>query len=514
MKCKETLHVIVSKVWEPQSEPVIMHYHLHDDFKEISNKIIKLLNIENFSIEDLIISSTNPSISELDRTKTLTKQGITEQSHLYVNQKPKKSIPIRNKDEFEIGKKIGSGILSSIKLAIDKKNGKQVVFKEILNLQNNKKKLIERESAILSTIDFPSIIKLYGIIEPDEINEKFIFILEYGSNGDLDKTLIKMKNNKTVPSLFDYTQRCIILYGIAMGINKLHEIDTIHRNLKPRSILLDESFEPLISGFFLSKIIDKEIVITGSPIYMAPELLMNEEEGIDSHSYEEKLSDVYSFGIIAYYLMTNLEPWGNIKNEFVLINKITKGDRPPIPENLPKQIADFIKKCWQQSPKERPPFKKIVKILSDANFYSNPAQSFDKERFNKYKQKFPAKSHHKKHRKKLNFVVSPMNINEKLIEENEKNTEKMYFIDEEDEKYHVFIENISQNQFHHFSKVIDIRNKRVMCKKVLIPEEDAFKHLQNAMKEFDLFLSINHPCICKIYGINTSEVIEKTDDDD
>lgn len=38
--------------------------------------------------------------------------------------------------------------------------------------------------------------------------------------------------------------------------------------------------------------------------------------------------------------------------------------------------------------------------------------------------------------------------------------------------------------------------------------------MQNAMKEFELFLTINHPCICKIYGINTSELITNEDDEE
>ena len=34
------------------------------------------------------------------------------------------------------------------------------------------------------------------------------------------------------------------------------------------------------------------------------------------------------------------------------------------------------------------------------------------------------------------------------------------------------------------------------------------------MKEFELFLTINHPCICKIYGIDTSELITNEDNDE
>lgn len=52
-----------------------------------------------------------------------------------------------------------------------------------------------------------------------------------------------------------------------------------------------------------------------------------------------------------------------------------------------------------------------------------------------------------------------------------------------------------------------------MCKKILIPEDRFFEHMQKTIKEFELLHSIDHPCICEIYGINTSEVIQEDDEE-
>lgn len=107
-----------------------------------------------------------------------------------------------------------------------------------------------------------------------------------------------------------------------------------------------------------------------------------------------------------------------------------------------------------------------------------------------------------------------LDVSSAIFHEIQKESNKCLFIDEEDEKYHVFVEQISQNNFFILTKIIDIRNDRVMCKKTLITEEDSFKHLKNIMKEFDLFQSIDHPCICKMYGINTSETLKTETDED
>ena len=92
--------------------------------------------------------------------------------------------------------------------------------------------------------------------------------------------------------------------------------------------------------------------------------------------------------------------------------------------------------------------------------------------------------------------------------------EKNYFIDMEEEKNHVFIENMSKNEISICIKIIDIVKNLVMCKKILLPEEEAFEHVQNSLKEFELLLSIDHPCICKTYGLNTAEEIKDESEND
>lgn len=311
---------------------------------------------------------------------------------------------IRMRDEFEIAKMIGSGMFGNVRLAIDKLNGNQVAYKEIPSSQ---KDFIEREKQILSSMNYPSIISLYGLIEPDEEKEESVVLLPYAPNGDLDKMLQKEGKKKNgAPKGWDYTQRCIVLYGIAMGMFKLHEHEIIHRDLKPQNILLDNDLEPWITDFELSKFVDPnqslfQSMTVGTPYYMSPESLneSNEVEGDDdeeededkpkkkAHNYDGKLSDVYSFGMLVFYLMTGMQPWANIKSQFVLMQKVIDGVRPTIPDTLEKPVVDLITNCWQNAPESRPNFKQIVEIVSNPDFYMNPKQTFDRKRFYEYQLK-------------------------------------------------------------------------------------------------------------------------------
>lgn len=163
----------------------------------------------------------------------------------------------------------------------------------------------------------------------------------------------------------------------------------------------------------------------------------------------------------------------------------------------------------------RPTFEEIINTIRNPNFYDDPNQNFEFERFIAYQQKLDnasAESEKNSVKSKFNYFGNEITTNDKDVSECKNN--KNWFIDEEDEKYHVFVEIIKENQFYILKKVIDIRNKQVMCKKILIPEDNDFKHLKNVMKKFEFFPFIDHPCICKIYGVNTNEILNNESQND
>lgn len=131
----------------------------------------------------------------------------------------------------------------------------------------------------------------------------------------------------------------------------------------------------------------------------------------------------------------------------------------------------------------RPTLEEIINTIRNPNFYDDPNQNFEFERFIAYQQKLDkASAESEKIQSKANLIISAMNANEIITNDKDiwecKNNKNLFF-DEEDEKYHVFVEIIKENQFYILKKAIDIRNKQVMFKKILIPEDNDFKHLKN-----------------------------------
>lgn len=87
-----------------------------------------------------------------------------------------------------------------------------------------------------------------------------------------------------------------------------------------------------------------------------------------------------------------------------------------------------------------------------------------------------------------------------------KKKEENFFIDDEIESHQEILEELKESENYIFYKIVDKRNYSIMLKKVLKPEEKIqFKDLQNTIKEFEVLHQINHPCICKTFGMNIQE---------
>ncbi|KAK8846981.1 hypothetical protein M9Y10_019555 [Tritrichomonas musculus] len=144
----------------------------------------------------------------------------------------------------------------------------------------------------------------------------------------------------------------------------LHKKHIVHRDLKPSNILLDDDFQPHIIDFGLSKFLEKgkptsSIQPVGTRIYMSPETIKNS-------IYNEK-TDVYSFGILMYEVVTNKIPYSNINGmtEYAFnFEVIEKNERPIFDESIKESIKNLIQLCWSKNPDERPTFEELFNKLA------------------------------------------------------------------------------------------------------------------------------------------------------
>lgn len=123
---------------------------------------------------------------------------------------------------------------------------------------------------------------------------------------------------------------------------------------------MDNSLNVKISDFGLSSVRAADSTgqqsgkLVGSPYYMAPEVLTNQEYSIKS--------DVYSFSVVVWEVISNQEPYkGMFSSMEEMIEGVTMDElRPPIPDWFLPGITQLCTICWNSSPESRLSFQDIV----------------------------------------------------------------------------------------------------------------------------------------------------------
>jgi len=175
-----------------------------------------------------------------------------------------------------------------------------------------------------------------------------------------------------------------ILYRLAWGLKSLHINEISHNDLHPGNILLDIDLGgvmyPVLTDFGLCKSIDESRTfenIYGVIPYMAPEILCSQGYTI--------VSDVYSFGMIMWLVLTGKEPYYDHEINEHLIIKILEGFRPQISKEIPELLVKLMTKCWDSEPSNRPDIFTIWKELWCCYNYLNKDENSEiKQQFESY----------------------------------------------------------------------------------------------------------------------------------
>ena len=265
-------------------------------------------------------------------------------------------------NDYEFIKDIGKGAYCQVSLQRNKKTGELAAVKtyDLARLGQDYTMDFCAEFSMIGTLNYPSIIKLYGC----HFGENAVFYaLEYMENGSLDDLLTEMNLGIPHPD-FGPTQRMIIIAGVACALRYMHHYaiehgEVMHRDVKAGNVLLDKNYRPKLADFGFTKVIMEGIPNTpqrGSWPWMAPEVMRGDP-------YYNTKADVYSFGMFLYEVVTDMMPFVCCNTSKEVIERVTvKKERPFLPEpELP--IYRIIRQCWMEDPKQRPDMKDICQML-------------------------------------------------------------------------------------------------------------------------------------------------------
>jgi len=166
------------------------------------------------------------------------------------------------------------------------------------------------------------------------------------------------------------------LYWIIKGLKILHEKNMVHCDFHIGNILLRNhgSSIPYISDMGLCGEVGNvdATKIYGVMPYVAPEVLRGKPY--------TQAADIYSFGMIMYFMATGRQPFADHAHDQDLALSICNGIRPEITEKeAPKCYIDLVKKCWDPNPDNRPNAKEIKNEIYSFQKLENSSNDNDKE---------------------------------------------------------------------------------------------------------------------------------------
>ncbi|KAK3184977.1 hypothetical protein Dsin_032263 [Dipteronia sinensis] len=229
---------------------------------------------------------------------------------------------------------------------------------------------LEQEISLLSRFEHDNIVRYHGT---DKDEKKLYIFLELVTKGSLASLYQKYHLRDSQVSA--YTRQ------ILNGLKYLHDKNVVHRDIKCANILVDASGSVKLADFGLAKATktnDDVKSCKGTAFWMAPEVV-----NLKNHGYG-LAADIWSLGCTVLEMLTRQPPYSHLEGMQALF-RIGKGEPPPVPSVLSREARDFILKCIQVNPNDRPTAARLL----NHPFIKRPLQTSWSPAFPRYNIKLP-----------------------------------------------------------------------------------------------------------------------------
>ncbi len=250
---------------------------------------------------------------------------------------------------YQLLDKIGSGGMGDVYLADDTKLGRKVAIKFLHEKFVKDENLLNRfiqEAKAASALNHPNILTVYEI---GEFEGKHFISAEYIDGKTLRE---RMKQRLT----FDETLS--ISLQTAEALSAAHKAGIVHRDIKPENIMVRADGYVKVLDFGLAKLTEimnsggeeetKKLVKTNPGVVMGTVAYMSPEQARGKNT--DARSDVFSFGIVLYEMLTGKVPFAGDTMTDVLSSIISTEPAPitTLAPHLPRELQRIVQKTLRK----------------------------------------------------------------------------------------------------------------------------------------------------------------------
>ncbi|KAG0553696.1 hypothetical protein KC19_12G032000 [Ceratodon purpureus] len=241
---------------------------------------------------------------------------------------------------------------------------------------------VDTELNVVEKLFHPNIVYTFGVSNAGNTNSLFMEYMQSDlSHFILDR--VRITDGDEPP--FSHQDSIDVLLQFAQAMAYMHREDVVHGDLKSLNILISEILISENEKHFLVKVADfgsaRSMISSDSGSagfkpgpattkYAAPEVLKMREDKDFVISIPKAL-DVYSFGIVAFEVLTGEELYCDVNSQTKLKRGIIDGTlRPSLRQECQREnflnderMISLVESCWHGDPSMRPSFSKIVEAL-------------------------------------------------------------------------------------------------------------------------------------------------------
>lgn len=245
---------------------------------------------------------------------------------------------------YRLVERLGQGGMATVYKAYEAALDRYVAIKVLPQFFANDPTFAQRfrrEAKAIAQLNHPNIVPIYSFGEDNGITYIAMQFIEGGT--------LKHASDQVYRS----EEALRLLLPIARALGYAHKRGVIHRDIKPSNVLISDEGWPVLADFGLAQMAQASARLTESGVGMGTPTYMSPEQGQGDRV--DQRTDIYSFGIMLYELVTGEAPFRADTPMAVVIKHLTAP--MPLPSdvnpNVPPEVETLILKATAKNPDDR-----------------------------------------------------------------------------------------------------------------------------------------------------------------
>jgi serine/threonine-protein kinase len=286
----------------------------------------------------------------------------------------REELQARLSGSYKLGRELSGGGMSRVFVAEDSSLGRTVVIKVLapelaagLNAERFK-----REIMLAAQLQHPHIVPVLAAGIADELP---YFVMPFVAGESMRNRLLP-ETGLPLPEIVS------VLRDVAKALAFAHTQGVVHRDIKPDNVLLSGG-SAVVTDFGIAKAISSAVVAApggtltqvgtslGTPAYMSPEQAAGDPNA-------GAPSDFYSFGVMAYEMLSGKTPFHDRAPHALIMAHIAEPPEPieRLVPSVPSPLAHLVMRCLSKNPADRPQSaREILDDLDDIDVSSSRVRS-------------------------------------------------------------------------------------------------------------------------------------------